>query len=207
MKNQLSLLEAIKGLEDSLKYVIRTYEKVGVDTYHLYYDYVAGVLYISNKQKSDRSLCLYSYQYKSIGYSKEIYQNMLEHVEKYFSELKFGAYNDKIKVLVEVSEEYLELNVKAFISSLTDWNEVVENFLNENTRYELNEYLGYWESELPSFSNYTDLEKKMFLKGASYSKLLDIQTLPLSIAMNDYPILTSDSLPDMVLVRDFDDVL
>lgn len=107
MKNQLSLLEAIKGLEDALKYVIRTYEKVGVDNYHLYYDYVAGVLYISNKQRSDRSLCLYSYQYKSIGYSKEIYQNMLDHVEKYFPELKFGAYNDKIKVLVEVNEEYL----------------------------------------------------------------------------------------------------
>lgn len=207
MKNQLSLLEAIKDLEDVLQYVIRKGETVAIGTYHLYYDYVAGLLYIDNEQRSDHSLCLYSYKYRTLGSYKEIYQDMIDHVERYFSELKLPTYRNKIKLMIKVNEEYLNESAKSFISSLTDWNEVVENFLNENTRYELNDYLEYWESELPLFINGTTLEKRMFLKGVSYSKLLDIQTLPLSIAMNDYPILTSDSLPDMVLVRDFGDIL
>lgn len=203
MKNQVSLLETIKDLEGVLQYVIRKGETVAIGTYHLYYDYVAGFLYIDNEQRSDHSLCLYSYKYRTLGSSKEIYQAMLYHVEKHFSELKLPTCRNKIKLMVKVNEEYLNESAKSFISSLEDWNQVVENFVVNNSEYEYENYLDEWTSELAWLSKKTDLELEGFLKGVSYSKLLSIQDLPLSVVMRDYELLTLDCLTNAVLVKDF----
>lgn len=203
MKKQVSLLETIKDLEGVLQYAIRKGETVAMGTYHLYYDYVAGFLYIDNEQRSDHSLCLYSYKYRTLGSSKEIYQAMLDHVERYFSELKLPTYRNKIKLMIKVNEEYLNENTKSFISSIEDWNQVVENFVINNSEYEFENYLNEWTSELAWFSNKTELEQEGFLKGISYSKLLSIQDLPLSVVMRDYELLTLDSLTNAVLVKDF----
>lgn len=203
MKKQVSLLETIKDLESVLQYVIRKGETVAMGTYQLYYDYVTGFLYIDNEQRSDHSLCLYSYKYRTLGSSKEIYQNMLEHVKRYFSELKLPTYRNKIKLMIKVNEEHLNESAKSFISSLEDWNQVVENFVINNSEYEFENYLNEWTSELAWFSNKTELEQEGFLKGISYSKLLSIQDLPLSVVMRDYELLTLDSLTNAVLVKDF----
>lgn len=203
MKKQVSLLETIKDLEGVLQYVIKKGETVEMGTYHLYYDYVSGLLYIDNEQRSDHSLCLYSYKYRTLGSSKEIYQGMIDHVERYFSELKLPTYRNKIKLMIKVNEEYLNESAKSFISSIEDWNQVVENFVINNSEYEFENYLNEWTSELAWFNNKTELEQEGFLKGISYSKLLNIQDLPLSTVMRDYELLTLDSLTNAVLVKDF----